>query len=395
MCWQSSFSCAGPWWRSHWSPWPLPTRRRGRYFPKAGKWPAVTALVLVAIPERTAAVSRVNNDVLLEALAAAFIWLWTRTMLRGLSRRTGVALGLLLGLGVLAKASMAGLAVLLVLLWWANRRSADIRRHVVLGGAVACGLVAPFVARNLLLYGDVTGLAAFGRIWEHRAPELTLQSLAGAGVDLFASFWLVRWDSILAPMGVLPDLLYLALFAVCMASLYGVYRLAARWRAGGVWGREALVMAGYGAAVAVYAAAVVQSYFSGGFPLIQGRLLLPVVVPAVILLAWGLSRLRTGMGIALAAAAVLMVADALVLFAYLLPYHYYWSAFVREGVAQPWVWTGWREAWALFSGRLLSDKPGGMQYLLVGLPVAYLAALAGCVAALRGSGGADPAAGAA
>jgi hypothetical protein len=131
----------------------------------------------------------------------------------------------------------------------------------------------------------------------------------------------------------------------------------------------------YLSAIGGYALAVLTSYFDGRVPVIQGRFLLPVVVPLVGLFGWGLwgkSRSKTPLLVSLG---TLITVDTLSLFGNLLPYFYYWSAFVKDGEPQPYAGLGWQEAWNLFLARFLSDKPPGMLKVLIGVLVLYVASL--------------------
>jgi hypothetical protein len=110
---------------------------------------------------------------------------------------------------------------------------------------------------------------------------------------------------------------------------------------------------------------VVVTYFGGSIPVIQGRFLLPVIVPLMVLFAWGLWYIGSwGPAAALGAAVVLVLTDALSLFGNLLPYFYYWSAFAGSAGLQHAVPHNWTESWTLFYSRFLSDKPAGLRPVL-------------------------------
>jgi len=87
---------------------------------------ALTIAALVAFQPMLAFVgSVVNNDILLNLLATAAIWVLLRVWRQGINARRAVALGATLGLGMLAKPLIAGLALPVAWVfareWWRRR----------------------------------------------------------------------------------------------------------------------------------------------------------------------------------------------------------------------------------------------------------------------------------
>ena len=353
-------------------------RLTAELLPEARWLPPAVALLLVLLPERTMAVSRLNNDVLLEVIAAGFVWVLTRAWLHGLTVRRAQWLGLLLGLGVLTKTSMLVVAVLLPLLFWSKRRDAQFWRCLMWTAGLALALVLPLAARNLWLYGDLTGFAGFEKIAGFQPRPVTGSSLLSAAVDLFRYTWVIWWQG--AAVGTNPILrvFYICLLALTGISLFGLGRWfwpSLRQRA---LDPARQVMLAYAALTGCCALSVVAAYFTGAVPVIQGRFLLPVIVPLLVLFGWGLlSSGRWGPLAVLGAAVVLLLTDALSLFGNLLPYYYYWSAFAGTAASPLPMPHAWPEAWALFYSRFLADKPAGLRpilWLLLPLNGAWLAA---------------------
>ena len=325
---------------------------------------ALTALVLISLPERTFAVSRVNNDSLLELCALAFVWVLIRSLAHGLTRRRAQLLGLLLGLGFLAKTSMLVLAVGLVPLWWLNRRT-----PAVLGwtAGIAAGLAGPWVARNLALYGDFTGFAGFQQL-AHFAPRaLDAPALWAAVTQAWTGTWIVWWVG--ADAGWTRGLtvfhgLFLGLAA---ASGWGWWRALQR----GTVGRPLVIPLTLLLIVLTTYGAMLASYVAGQVPVPQGRLILPALGALLALLVWGweLAGRRAVWG---GAAVVLLLGiDANYLFVHLLVEMYYWSGFVY----QPYTPQPWPAAWALFLERFQHDKPAGWLAVNFGLFSLYAASL--------------------
>ena len=117
---------------------------------------ALSTLILVALPERTIAMSRLNNDVLVEVLGAAICYLATVALLHGLTRKNALVLGLLLALGVWTKLSMAFWIAPLAVAAFLARRQSGIRFAGYTGALYGLALIGLFV-RNWIVYQDITG----------------------------------------------------------------------------------------------------------------------------------------------------------------------------------------------------------------------------------------------
>ncbi len=384
----------------------------GLLFRKDSRWRLLVLLLLVAIPERTLATSRLNNDVLLEVLGAALIWLSTRTLLRGLTVTSALGLGILLGLGLWTKLSIFVMIAPLLAVLWCTRTSKGWGRSALLAILITALAFTAVVTRNFLTYGDWTGISAFHRILPLPLPELTAETLLGALASLFAHTWVVWWKGAEAHIN-LPVLGFqAALLLVCLLSLFGIWRIFLSAglkvnRSGGIpatslgengtggWDAAATkpsaglscqslrpkvnsVLSVYLLTVVGYAAATFVSYLQGMIPLIQGRFLLPAILPIVLLMSWGLRAYTYGRLILLATIAGLFILDTLALWGNLLPYFYYYSAIAAQEPAVPalnsglgfglvrlsWVWQ-----------RLLFDKPAYFVWILPALVLLYHAVL--------------------
>ena len=228
-------------------------------FPQQSHLPLVVGLLLAVLPERIAAVSRVNNDVLLEVLATAFIGVVTQTMLGGLSIRRAQWLGALLGLGVLTKASAAVLVLLLPVVFWANRSVSNWRQCVLWTFGLATVLIAPFIARNLWLYGDLTGFASFRTLNEtlgvFSPPDLTPPSVLLAIGELFRHFWLIWWKGSHVKSNLVLEGIYIVLALLSVLSSVGLAQFISKQRP--LWAHQVtqvlvlyvLVIGGYAVAV--------------------------------------------------------------------------------------------------------------------------------------------------
>jgi 4-amino-4-deoxy-L-arabinose transferase-like glycosyltransferase len=221
-----------------------------RLFP-GREWLALSAAVFVAfLPQHVAMLAAVNNDSLAELLIAAILWLLIGLLLTG-QRRAGwpqpgsadralLAIGLLLGLGLLTKATVYIMVPVigLSLLWLYRGKWRPLIRNgvMVYGPAVLLGGV--WWVRNLSVYGswDVLGIGAHNAVVigqpqtvEWIAERGLLQTLVAFGQTTFQSFWgQFGWMGVPMPGWIYRLLLLLSLAAVmglALAVLHGTKTL--------------------------------------------------------------------------------------------------------------------------------------------------------------------------
>jgi 4-amino-4-deoxy-L-arabinose transferase-like glycosyltransferase len=346
-----------------------------RLFPGQPAIAYLSCLLLALLPERTAAVGRVNNDTGVEVAAAALIWACTAGVLDRLSWRNSLLLGALFGVSFLFKTSASVLLVPIALTFWMNRSSPSLLKYLMGSAGISAALIVPWVARSLLLYGDLTGFSSFQKMTNFAAPTFNASRLIAAVWDAFRHVWLVWWKGGRAESNVIVSVL---IFALLLASVVAGMNL---WRDTRADRRDYLrndVISIYAVSIAVCAFAVVASYFAGAVPVIQGRFFMPVLAPVVLLLAAGIWRSTPRMLWAAGTLGALLLMSLSSLFGNLLPFHYYWSAFVNPGghplVEHAALDTAAR--WQLFLSRLLNDKPETIRALLPWLLGAFGISLA-------------------
>ncbi|MBN1642409.1 MAG: glycosyltransferase family 39 protein [Anaerolineae bacterium] len=313
-------------------------------FPEQQVLPLAVAGGVAFIPQFLFVSSSVNNDNAMVLLATAVLY----QMLVLVERSAGedvpgahllwarwALLGLLLGLAMLAKLSaLALLPLVMVAVALAGWHRRSWRTSIALGAAtlVPAILVSGWwYARNVVLYGDPTGLSA---MWETVGLRQDFgENLWGEFRALRYSFWgLFGWFSI-----AMPNWTYLVLDVLSGLAGCGLCACAGRWlvseRRRGAWRAFAGHEPGWGAAfrplalvlAAGWALAVVASLvrWTSITPGTQGRLLFPAVAPLVLLWVLGirawLGRYRDPGSVAVVGA--LLALSAVVPWAWIAPHY--------------------------------------------------------------------------
>jgi 4-amino-4-deoxy-L-arabinose transferase-like glycosyltransferase len=331
----------------------------------------LATLVFVMLPERAAYASRVNNDVLAELLGTGICLVTTKGILQSLTRSRAVGLGLLLALGIWTKLSVSfWLGPLVILAFWLYPR-ADGPRWLLplLMGSVALGAL---LARNWVVYHDLTGFGGFHRLYQIAAPPLQLSTLLIGIQDLFSHFWFIWWKGSQAGSTLFTRALYLALAVLTLTSAAllarGLWRrrraLRTNWRSNS----RLAVFLFFTLAACIYAVLTLYTYFQGIVPVLQGRFLAPATAVYVLLYASGWWHHRLGARMLFLTALGLFVVGMLVLWGNLLPYHYYWGS-VNASMGA--LRTVGDAAVTLFWSNLASDKPPAIVPALPLVVIAY------------------------
>jgi 4-amino-4-deoxy-L-arabinose transferase-like glycosyltransferase len=353
--------------------------------------PYLAALFLAIVPERAAAVARVNNDVAVEVMGSAVILLCTFISLRGPSWRSSLVVGVTFGMAVLAKVSGGLLIVPIAMSFWRSRSDRRVLLHALLAGCAALIVAAPWAVRNLRVYGDLTGSRGFDRIANLPLPAFSVQGLAAAVWDLWRHFWYVWWKGATASGNWLTFVADMLLVVLLVLSIVGLVEYVRRLRVTETQARNTYVLAVYVVAILTYAVMIVLGYFGSNFPLfggrllvpvvapvIQGRYFLPVIGPVVILFTLGLWQQRLRSVLLPAAVAAIGALSLGSLFGNLLPFHYFWGPVEARGIpasslAEP-------SAWRFLISEMISDKPELIRWILAPLTAAFV--VLGCTTAL-------------
>jgi 4-amino-4-deoxy-L-arabinose transferase-like glycosyltransferase len=244
----------------------------------------------------------VNNDNLVILVSSWMLWALLRLWARPLRWREGVLLGILAGVGALAKLSGLGLLALLGLallfLGWQRKDWRGVCKIGVVAFGIAAAIAGWWYARNCYLYGDPTGLKAMLDVFGRR--QISGAALLGELEGLRISYWAIfGWFNILSwpPLYKMLD----GLFVVAVAG-FALWLMRA-WRSKSFPQIEMVWVAlSLGWAAIILAALLRWTRMTSGT---QGRLLFPAISAFSGLIIVGLSewlprsirpRLAAGLG---------------------------------------------------------------------------------------------------
>lgn len=351
-------------------------------FPQEKQWAIFVTLLMVAIPERTFAVSRLNNDVLIEVFGCAIVWLCTTIFVYGLTVRRSIQLSFLLATGLWVKLSLFVMIAPLTLLFWCCRHADRWKQSVMIAASIIGTSFCSLVMRNLLLYGDWSGISAFQRIMPPTPPDWTLGNFLSASYQMFAHVWVIWWKGAEIGSNFILTGFYSLFAIVLLTSLFTIAQQVLHTNSS-MTRSEREIVSLYLLMIVAYAGATIVSYFQGMIPVVQGRFLLPVMIPIVIIWSWGVRTLRFVNWIMLGGIGLIFVLDFLSLWGNLLPYYYYWSTFSAQNnfIQSP---LSIFDALKILIDRVSADKPDWVDMSLPWLTTIYYVILAWVVRTVVG-----------
>jgi len=245
-----------------------------------------TALTIAALnPQFLFVSSSISNDNLIALIGAALIWWSIRVARLGLTWKRTLTLAVLLATALLTKLSIAVLAVVpLCVLWAAGQTWRTRLAALATVGVVVAVIAGWWLLRNTALYGDLTGLQMWRRIWEWEDGSISLSNLLPGLRFVWSSYW----GQFGLGQVVMPEWVYGLL---AMAGLAGVAGWALRLRRRHAHRRESevdrrglVILAG--SALTLFAALVWYALANptGG----AGRFLFPAIGAFAGLMAYGL-----------------------------------------------------------------------------------------------------------
>lgn len=266
---------------------------------------AVTAVGIAAlIPGHVAIMSAVNNDSLLELCFSCFLYVLAQCIMDGISLKRSLALGAILGFGLLTKATALLLIPLLlfaaILLWRTGEKPKKLVQNLTVVFGMAVLISGWWIVRNTMLYHEPLPLHAFVQSFEGTAKaQDVINGTIGLKVDgwtgyyillsqwTFKSFWAVFGTAQSALYGVprfLPEVVYTLLGLVSIAVAAGMGRLHFKRRVD-FTGRQLSVILIFGAVIGLVSCSFLlftHKYFQA-----QGRYFYPAMLPFSIIFAMG------------------------------------------------------------------------------------------------------------
>ncbi|MFN8535567.1 MAG: glycosyltransferase family 39 protein [Dehalococcoidia bacterium] len=191
------------------------------------------AAIAAFTPEFLFISAAVNNDNLMTLLGLLGVERIRAAVVAPSPRRSAL-LGIVLGLAALTKLTGLGLLPLAAgaLLWaaWRRRSVRWLMLHGVIAFGVAAGIAGWWYVRNVVLYGEPTGLSMFLRIVNTRNPPPPIWELVAGEIEGFRiSFW-----ALFGGVNIVADPpTYWFYDLVAVLALAGLVVVAVRWlRAG-------------------------------------------------------------------------------------------------------------------------------------------------------------------
>jgi hypothetical protein len=136
--------------------------------------------------------SAISNDNLITPLSMLTLWLALRAIRRGINTREAMLAGLVAGLAILTKVSGVLMIPLLGLAYglaaWLRREWQQAVRGMALVAGIILLVSGWWFVRNLILYGELTGIQLMGKIWAERPDPDFLYALKELPY-LWSTFW--------------------------------------------------------------------------------------------------------------------------------------------------------------------------------------------------------------
>ena len=261
-------------------------------FPDRPAIPLAMAALVAFTPQFLFMSSVSNNDNAATTFSALVLWQVAALLHdpeRTQARKRSALLGVLLGLGLLSKASLValvpvvGLAILAAgaqsLTAKLGDRLAYAFGSLLLAAGVTALLCAWYFMRNWLLWGDPLGWTFTLQVSALRQDPLSLDVLSWLFRGIFRSFWL-GWIGI-----AFDEALYWLIASVCLLGLAGfVAWLVRGWRVLGGATRWTLALLGLHAAITVVSLVQWTATVLGTD---QGRLIYPLLPTVMLILVVG------------------------------------------------------------------------------------------------------------
>lgn len=284
-------------------------------FPVRPYLAAGAAAFAAFLPTQAQLSASISNDSLTTLLCAAIFWQLGLLVTRGQSVSGALALGVLLGLGLLTKISVLQLLPAFGVAYFLATRATLLTNREAMGRlalAVGLGVVlaSPWLLRNVALYGDPLALS----IYKLTGPNFTpgaISEIAGwqrndylrnVGVRSYATFWYILPPNLPFKQFTGPAWQLIIVLVLGLGGAFGAYKWSKSDRETVPDAGERRVAGLFALGIALlvpFFAQFVLSIFQA-----QGRYFLPILLPAATLCVLGWSEIMGERGKGAAACGV-------------------------------------------------------------------------------------------
>lgn len=269
-----------------------------KVFPDKWEIAVASAGFIALLPTHVMTSSMVSNDILMEAVFGAALFLMTDLLTDKMTRLKSVLFGVLLGIGILGKMTCLALfpiAAIAYLLTW-KRNGVDAKAMFRSSGIVL--LVSLLVGgwwllRNQVVYGNLLGMTQMQQAFMTHSQSV--QNMLSHGVDpgsyllmvvvwTFRSFW-GAFGHMMNTSDFMPGWAYVLTAVVSLVSIVGACRTLKTLKEEAAWQSGVPIIFGLTLAI------VLLSFLQLNMTVFQaqGRYLYPALIPISVLWTLGLT----------------------------------------------------------------------------------------------------------
>ncbi len=255
-------------------------RIAGKVFPEK-EWLAVgSALFVALLPAHIAMTAVIGNDTFSYLVFSVLLYYLVKAVQEKPGTLTAVLVGVLLAAGILTKYTLfIGVPVAVLAFYFNGTKKGFLKKSLIAVG-LAAAVVAPWFARNLAVYGDLTGaaiaapaIASFG-FWEAHFFVM----------NIFETFW--------GAFGItnqvrFPGTVYAFLYLVSFIAFAGLMKVFFGLREGKVFLEKIQGKAVMLCALSVAVLFAIELFYSLKHLSPQGRHFFPVIAPIAMLFVAG------------------------------------------------------------------------------------------------------------
>ena len=251
------------------------------------------ATTVLFLPQFTFNSSSITNDVALNAVGAATLYIWFKGLRDPSFDRYLILAGVLTGLAVLTK--LTALVLLPPLALVVFFRSKNLRHFLLLAAGAAAGFLVVtgwWFVRNILAYGEWTGFANTIQYHQSRKSFVVLDP---ANTEALVQFFKTTFDSTLGVFGWMDVFLHSAFYQIALVIAAALSLLSLNWLIRRIReGRDTYSVLRYTFILLLLAVGLLFGYITYSIQIgyqAQGRYLFLLLIPYSLLINYGLQKL--------------------------------------------------------------------------------------------------------